>query len=207
MIPEDPFRPARRSALEHDLELIKRNWDDILRVVCSVHSGAVRAQDALRLLVRKGRMTSLGQAIAHYGLIMKTRHLLALFDDPGFRRKVETQSEIHAARHRLAEKIFHGNGGQVHRYHEGMEDQLGALGLVLNAIVLFNTFYMDQIIMRMRERGLPVFPQDVAQLSPFIHQHINMKGRYAFQLPELPDGMMRALYEPEDADTDDTDAA
>lgn len=43
-----------------------------------------------------------------------------------------------------------------------MEDQLGALGLVLNAIVLFNTFYMDQIIMRMRERGLPVFPQDVA---------------------------------------------
>ncbi|WP_435806632.1 Tn3 family transposase [Streptomyces canus] len=78
-----------------------------------------------------------------------------------------------------------------------MEDSLGTLGLALNAIVLFNTFYMDQIIKRMRERGLPVFPQDVAQLSPFTNLHINMKGRYAFELPDLPDGLMRSLPEPE----------
>jgi hypothetical protein len=30
------------------------------------------------------------------------------------------------------------------RYREGMEDQLGALGLVLNCVVLWNTIYMDK---------------------------------------------------------------
>lgn len=185
-----------------DLGLIARNWDDILRLICSIHSGKTRAQDALRILIRKGRISSLGQAIVHYGRIMKTRHLLALFDDPDFRRKIETQSAHHEARHQLAEKIFHGNAGQVHRYHAGMEESLGALGLVLNAVVLFNTFYMDQIIKRMRERGLPVFAQDVAQISLYAHQHINMKGRYAFELPDLPDGQMRSLPEPDGPDAD-----
>ena len=34
----------------------------------------------------------------------------------------------------------HGKQGQLYqRYQDGMEDQIGALGLVLNALVLFNT--------------------------------------------------------------------
>jgi TnpA family transposase len=37
----------------------------------------------------------------------------------------------------LAGKIFHGRKGHIYEpYHAGIEDQLGALGLVLNCIVL-----------------------------------------------------------------------
>ncbi|MCS0635991.1 transposase [Streptomyces sp. LP05-1] len=37
----------------------------------------------------------------------------------------------------MARKIFHGRAGQLYqRYQDGMEDQIGALGLVLNAVVL-----------------------------------------------------------------------
>ncbi|MEU6404990.1 hypothetical protein [Streptomyces sp. NPDC046985] len=31
--------------------------------------------------------------------------------------------------------------------------------------------------------------EDVARLSPFVRRHINMLGRYSFQLPDLPDGL------------------
>jgi TnpA family transposase len=37
-------------------------------------------------------------------------------------------------------RVFHGSKDELYqRYREGMEDQLGALGLVLNCIVLWNT--------------------------------------------------------------------
>ncbi|WP_323181302.1 hypothetical protein [Streptomyces sp. NBC_00154] len=31
----------------------------------------------------------------------------------------------------------------------------------------------------------------MARLSPFVRHHINMLGRYSFQLPDLPGGLRR----------------
>lgn len=73
-----------------------------------------------------------------------------------------------------------------------MEDQIGALVLVLNAIVLFNTRYMDAVLTHLRADGFQVREQDVARLSPFVRHHINMMGRYSFHLPDMPGGL-RAL--------------
>ena len=42
------------------------------------------------------------------------------------------------------------------RYREGQEDQLGALGLVLNIIVLWNTIYIDAALAQLRQEGYPV---------------------------------------------------
>jgi hypothetical protein len=70
-----------------------------------------------------------------------------------------------------------------------MEDQVGALGLVLNALVLFNTRYMDAAVTQLRADGVDVHEEDVARLSPFVRHHINMLGRYSFQLPDLPGGL------------------
>nr|WP_042446984.1 Tn3 family transposase [Azospirillum sp. B510] len=40
-----------------------------------------------------------------------------------------------------------------YNYREGQEDQLGALGLVVNAIILWNTIYMDCIFRRKAPSG------------------------------------------------------
>lgn len=77
-----------------------------------------------------------------------------------------------------------------------MEDQIGALGLVLNALVLCHTRYMDAALDRLRSEGFDVRDEDVARLSPFVRHHVNMLGRYSFQLPDLPDGL-RPLREPD----------
>lgn len=192
------FQDAARGRV--DLARIERHWEDILRIIGSIHTGAVRAYDVIRMLSRDGRPTPLGDAIAHYGRISKTLHILRLADEPGYRRQIKSQANLQEGRHSLARKIFHGRHGQLYqRYQDGMEDQIGALGLVLNALVLFNTRYMDAAVTQLREDGFDVRDEDVARLSPFVRHHINMLGRYSFQLPDLPGGL-RPLREPDAAD-------
>ncbi len=117
---------------------MRRNWEDILRVTASIHTGAVRAHDVIRMLSRDDHPTPLGEAITHYGRIYKTLHVLRLVNDTGYRRDIKAQPNLQESRHALARRIFHGQRGELRqRYYEGMEDQLGALGLILNAIVLF----------------------------------------------------------------------
>lgn len=45
-----------------------------------------------------------------------------------------------------ARKICCGDRGQIHQLYREGQDQLAALGLVLNAVVLWNTRYLDVIV-------------------------------------------------------------
>jgi len=176
---------------------ITEHWDDMTRLAASLATGAVRAYDVLRMLTRDGNPTTLGAAIVEYGRIAKTIHLLALIDptDETYRRAIHTQLTVQESRHRLARDIFHGKRGQLHqRYREGQEDQLGTLGLVLNAVVLWNTRYTDAAITALRAAGHDIAETDVARLSPLSSAHINMLGRYAFTAP-IPKAL-RELRDP-----------
>lgn len=97
--------------------------------------------------------------------------------------------------------LFTGKSERKHdkEYREGQEDQLGALGLVVNIIVLWNTLYMTAAVDRLRQHGYPVLEEDLARLSPLIFEHINMLGRYSFAVPEeVARGELRPLRNPED---------
>ena len=74
---------------------------------------------------------------------------------------------------------------------------LGALGLVVNAVILWNTIYMDAALAELRAEGFDVRDEDVARLSPLGHGHLNVLGRYAFTLPEfVARGELRPLRRP-----------
>jgi Tn3 transposase DDE domain len=83
-----------------------------------------------------------------------------------------------------------------------MEDQLGALGLILNCVVLWNTRYISAALDALRAQGYPVLDEDVARLSPFVREHVNVVGKYNFLLPDLGEGVIRQLRDP-DADDDE----
>jgi hypothetical protein len=89
-------------------------------------------------------------------------------------------------------------GGELRqRYREGQEDQLGALGLVVNAMVLWNTRYLDAALAKVRTTDVVVKPEDVHRLSPLLLDHINVLGRYEFALKEsIQQGQLRPLREP-----------
>ena len=106
----------------------------------------------------------------------------------------------------MARIIFHGKRGELRqRYREGQEDQLGALGLVVNAVILWNTTYMDAAIDELKVEGFDVRDEDIARLSPLSHGHLNVLGRYAFTLPELiARGQLRPLRRPGELSDDDS---
>jgi TnpA family transposase len=110
------------------------HWPDMLKVAGSLIIIQVRAYDLLRMFGREGRPTPLGAAFAEYGRIAKTEHLLRVVDqvDDTCRRQMNRQLTVQESRHKLARDVCHGKRGTIHQaYRDGMEDQLGALGLVL----------------------------------------------------------------------------
>ena len=102
----------------------------MLRIAGSIHTGQVSAYDVLRVLSAGGNLTQLSEALAGYGRIFKTLHVLTFVDDEPYRRQIKGMRNLNEGRHDLARHVFHGRRGELHRaYHQGMEDQLGALGL------------------------------------------------------------------------------
>jgi len=183
-------------------DLIATHWDDLLRVAGSLATGTVRASELLRVLQGGGRPTPLGRAVAELGRITKTLYLLAYLDDETYRRRILTQLNRTESRHSLARAVFHGQRGQLRqRYREGQEDQLGALGLVVNAIVLWNTRYQDAALNQLRRTGFDVRDDDVQRLSPLGHDHINLLGRYQFSTTDLDSGQLRPLRDPTEPET------
>jgi Tn3 transposase DDE domain len=132
----------------------------------------------------------------------KTLYLLNYVDDEAYRRRILTQLNRGEARHGLSRAVFYGRRGEVRqRYREGQEEQLGALGLVVNAIILWNTYYMDAAVDRLRLNQMAIDPKDLARLSPLGRSHLNILGRYQFNLPEsVKNGSMRPLRDPNELD-------
>jgi TnpA family transposase len=184
-------------------DLIARNWDDLLRVAGSLARGAISASELIGSLLRSSRPSTLTRAIGELGRVAKTLYLLSYVDDETYRRRILTQLNRGESRHGVARAIFHGQRGEVRqRYREGQEDQLGALGLVVNVVVLWNTLYMDAVLAHLRHRGVETKPEDVARLSPLGHENINFLGRYSFALAEsVARGELRPLRDPEETNS------
>jgi hypothetical protein len=87
------------------------------------------------------------------------------------------------------------------RYREGQKDQLGALGLVVNILVLWTTLYMDRVLTQSRAQGVTVNDEDVERLSSLGSIQFNFLGRYHSALPDvIAHGGFRPLRDPTDAD-------
>jgi TnpA family transposase len=85
-----------------DLRKIRRNREDILRVVASIYTGTVRAYDVVTMLQRDGHPTALGEAIASYGRTFKTLHILQFIDvDETYRRDIKDIRNLQENRHSL----------------------------------------------------------------------------------------------------------
>jgi TnpA family transposase len=182
-------------------KLIEENWDDMLRLAGSLKLGMVQAGSIMKTLRIDDRPTKLAQAVAELGRIDKTIHALTYIADENKRRRTLTQLNRGEDRHKLARAVFHGKRGELRqRYREGQEDQLGALGLVVNIIILWNTLYINAALDQLAGEGYPIQPEDLARLSPLVFEHINLLGRYAFSVPDsVVRGQLRPLRNPADA--------
>lgn len=85
---------------------------------------------------------------------------LQFIDSEVYRRMIGVQLNIGEGRHALGRAMFFGRLGEIrHAYRDGMENQLGALGMAINAVVFWNSLYMDAVVKELEAGGLTVSPR------------------------------------------------
>jgi TnpA family transposase len=185
-------------------ERIANHWDDMLRVAGSLRTGKVGAVELTKTLLSSKRPSSLTRAIAEVGKANKTIHGLRYLRDKKYRRIILSQLNRGESRHTLARTICYGRRGELRRpYKEGQEDQLGALGLVLNVVVLWNTLYVDGVLNYLKAQGQKIKREDIARLSPLGQDHLHVLGRYSFDIdPRIEEGKLRPFRSAEQDDFD-----
>jgi hypothetical protein len=79
----------------------------------------------------------------------------------------------------LARAVFFNRLGELRdRTHENQRHRASGLNLVVAAIVLWNTVYLEQAVAAIRQSGQAVSDETLAHLSPLKWEHINLTGDY-----------------------------
>lgn len=146
-------------------------------------SGWVTASLLIGKLQALPAKNAIAYALREYGRIPKTISILKSLDSEAHRRRMNRQLNNCEALHALRRFIAYGNLGELRKSQpEEHADQAACLNLVVNAIVVWNTVYMQAAIAQLRKEGQQIADEDLKHLSPTRFEHINRLGRYSFDL-------------------------
>ena len=82
----------------------------------------------------------------------------------------------------LARAIFFNRLGEMRdRSFENQRYRASGLNLVIAAIVLWNTVYLERIIQHLKDTGQTVNENLLKHLSPLGWEHINLTGDYVWR--------------------------
>jgi hypothetical protein len=171
------------------------HWDDLNRLAASLKDGLVRPSLVVSKLQAMQRQNPLQQAIQELGRIAKTAHNLEYIDDEQFRRRVLIGLNKGETLHSMARAIFFGRQGRfTDRGYKAQLNRASALSLVLNAIVVWNTRYFEQVQTALAKQGDPSAESVRKHLSAIQWEHIHLVGTYHFTDVKL-EGEFRPLRE------------
>jgi TnpA family transposase len=162
---------------------IEQYWDDLLRLICSIGLGTVSTSLILGKLAAYPRQNGLALALRELGRIERTLFTLEWIQSPELRRRVHRGLNKGEARNSLARAVFfHRRGAVRDRLREDLQNKASGLNLVVAAIILWNTVYLEQAVAALERQGTPVPIECLPHLSPLGWEHINLTGDYRWDL-------------------------
>ena len=162
------------------------SWDEILRLVGSLQQGWVTASLMIQKLQAYPRQHPLMMALQEYGKLISTLQTLRWYEDDYTRRRVSRQLNKGEAIQSLREHLFYANQGKVKgKSDEQLLHQVECLNLVTNIVIIWNTLYMSKAVEQLREEGSPVDDADLKHIWPTRSEHLNVHGRYQFNLDAI----------------------
>jgi TnpA family transposase len=166
-------------------DLIVKHWDDLLRLTASLKTGWSTASLLIGKLQSFPRKNDVARALQEFGKIKKTEFILRYLLDNGFRRRINRQLNKGESLHNLRKFLFFANEGNIRkRFPEEQQTQANCLNLVTNAIVLWNTVYLQAAVEQLKSEGVEIKDEDLNHISPARFAHINPYGRYYFNTEE-----------------------
>ena len=133
----------------------------------------------LRKLGAYPRQNALATALRELGKLERTLFLLRHIRDVELRRRIHIGLNKGEARNALAGAVFFNRLGELRdRTLENQQHRASGLNLVVAAIVLWNTVYLDRAVQALRDRGQMIPEALLVHLSPLKWEHINLTGDY-----------------------------
>ena len=177
--------------------IIKDNWDDLLRLACTIKLKETTASDIFRRLNSYSKQHDLYKAMKAFGQIIKSKFILQYLNDLELRQSIEKQLNRVELANKFTRAVAVGNPREFTQTNK--EDQEVAEScnrLIKNAIICWNYMYLTQKLKRTeneenRERLLPA----VKNHSPISWAHINLLGEYDFSEERMQDSLGVLAYQ------------
>ena len=199
---DDLPRVRARLSKRINTRLILEMWDEMLRFVGSLKLGWVTASLAIQKIQAAARQSHLAKALQEYGRLVKTLHALGWYESEEKRRWANSQLNKGESVHALKSHLLVANRGVVSRKTvEGLQHQVGCLNLLTNAIILWNSVYMAEALTQLQQEGCTIDSRDMIHIWPTRFEHINVYGRYEFNIKEARRrNRLRELRNPDSID-------
>ena len=159
--------------------IIAENHGGWRRIAVEIGS-TVTALLILRKLAAYPRQNGLAMGLREYGRVERTLFTLKWLRDPALRRRVTGGLNKGEARNALARTVFFHRLGEIRdRSYENQRYRASGLNLVIAAITLWNTVYLERAVAALRERG-SVDESLLRHLAPLGWNHIGLTGDYSW---------------------------
>jgi TnpA family transposase len=159
------------------------DWDELLRVAASMKMGWVTASTFIRKLLAYPHQHKLTQMLVEYGRLIRSTFIPFYLDDQANRRRILVQLNKGEEVHGLRDFLFFDNKGQIRKQQpDDLVNLAGCLNLVSNAVIVWNTVYMQAAIAELGKRGHAIDEVDLVHLSPVRFKHINRYGKFRFDV-------------------------
>ena len=170
-----------------DVHPITAHWNDILRLATSIRSGTVTASAILQKLSAYPRQNGLAVALREIGRIERTLFTLDWLKNIDLRRRANAGLNKGEARNALARAIFFYRLGEIRdRSFESQVYRASGLNLLIAAIILWNTRYLEQAFVELERQSVNVAPTIVTHVAPLGWEHIGLTGDYVWSDGEQP---------------------
>lgn len=174
--------------------MVRDNWDEYQRLAASLRTGTASASLLISKLAGNPRHRPLAVALREVGRIERTLFTLEWLQNPELRRRVTVGLNKGEAHHTLKRAIHFCRKGSISdRTRLEQDVHAMALNLVVAAITLWNTAYLDRALLAMEQRGTPVPEIYWPHISPLGWEHIGIAGTYTWKGSTRPWGRFRPL--------------
>ena len=131
------------------------------------------------------RQSALARALQAYGRLIKTLPILRWYCQPDDRRRITRQLNKGEALHDLRAFLRVANQGQLRRRRpDDLTHHALCLNLVTKAIIVWHTVSMAAVIAQLQQEGYPVPDSDLPHVWPTRYAHLNVYGKWHFNVEE-----------------------
>lgn len=162
-------------------DLIYENWLPLLPIASSLKLGTVTTPVFVQRLAAYPRQNQWAKALSQVGRLKRTLFALRWIQDESLRQQVNTALYKGEAQNALARAVCLQRLGRIRdRDYDNQRYRASALNLVVSAIIIWNTVYIERAVEYLRSQGMEISDRHLEHLIPLGWEHISLTGDYVW---------------------------